>query len=163
MRVLPDTPVGTEILNDDYGIRSAEVPATVGGAPVSSSVAPPTGITLEYFVLRQVGQAVELEWKTSSEINNRGFNVYRSTVPDFETAVRLNEHLIPGRGRGLSDGATYTFMDETVEPRHMYFYWLEDIDLNGNAQYRELRSINVTVYIPEEGRRYGVRLPVIWR
>jgi uncharacterized repeat protein (TIGR01451 family) len=163
VRVLPDTPVGTVILNSDYGVRSAELPAATGGAPLAVTVAPPTGITLEYFRLRRVGPAVELEWRTATEINNRGFNVYRGTTDNFEEATRLNERLIPGQGRGLAGGATYTFTDAGVEPGHTYYYWLEDIDLNGNVQTRMLRSIGVYTYIPDEARKYTARLPFVWR
>jgi len=163
VRVRPDTPVGTVILNSQYGVRSAELPATTGGAPVGVTIAPPTGITLEYFRLRRIGPAVELEWRTATEINNRGFNVYRGTTDNFEEAVRLNSDLIPGQGRGLAGGATYTFTDTGVEPGYTYYYWLEDIDLYNNVQTRLLRSIGVYTYIPDEARRYSLRLPSVWR
>jgi uncharacterized repeat protein (TIGR01451 family) len=164
VRVLPDTPVGTTILNSHYGIRSAEVPAAVLGAPRAVSVAPPTGITLEYFTAKQAGNAVELEWRTATELNNRGFHLYRNTSEDFDSAVRLTDSLIPGQGRGLTGGATYQFLDATAESGRTYYYWLEDIDLNGNVQYRVMRSIAVTVYIPDEGgRKYGIRLPFVWK
>ncbi len=163
VRVRPDTPVGTVILNSQYGVRSAELPATTGGAPVAVTVAPPTGITLEYFALRRVGPSVVLEWRTATEINNRGFNIYRNTTDNFEDAVRLNAELIPGQGRGLAGGATYTFTDTGVEPGNTYYYWLEDIDLYGNVQARMLRSIGMYTYIPDEVRKYTMRLPSVWR
>ena len=163
VRVLPDTPVGTVILNSQYGVRCAELPTTTGGAPLGVTVAPPTGITLEYFRLRRIGPSVELEWRTATEINNRGFNVYRGTTDNFEEAVRLNSELIPGQGRGLAGGATYTFTDTGVEPGHTYYYWLEDIDLYNNVQARMLRSIGVYTYIPDEARKHTTRLPFVWR
>jgi hypothetical protein len=77
--------------------------------------------------------------------------------------VKLNESLIPGQGRGLAGGATYQFTDETADAGRTHYYWLEDIDLDGNVVYREMRSVAVTTYIPDEGRTYGMRLPFVWR
>jgi len=163
VRVRPDTPIGTQIVNSQYGIRSAEVPDAALGAPVVVNVAPPTGITLEYFTLKQVGRFVELDWKTVSEENNWGFNVYRNTVEDFSTAMRLNKSLIPGQGRGVTGGAVYKFADTTAATGQTYYYWLEDIDLNGNAQYRLVRTIMVDTHYPDDWAKHRLRLPFIWR
>jgi hypothetical protein len=69
---------------------------------------------------------VQVAWETASEIDNAGFNVYRSHSPEGEW-LRLNAALIPAQG-GPTQGAAYSFEDETAEPGVTYYYRLEDVD-----------------------------------
>ena len=69
---------------------------------------------------------VTLQWKTESEIDNAGFNVWRA---EFE---KINASLIPAKGSS-TEGATYQFIDKNVQNRNTYLYKLEDIDLSGKS------------------------------
>ena len=40
--------------------------------------------------------------------------------------------MIPGKG-DTATGSSYSFVDENVEPGTLYFYKLEDVDLNGTS------------------------------
>ncbi len=75
--------------------------------------------------------SVTIEWKTESEIDNAGFNVYRAAAGDADF-VQINSTLIPAQG-SVAESAAYTFTDEDARNRRSYQYMIEDIDLNGTA------------------------------
>ena len=72
-----------------------------------------------------------LEWSTESEIDNAGFNLYRSESENGEY-IKINTSLIPAQGSS-TQGASYEFIDKDVQNRKTYYYKLEDIDLNGKS------------------------------
>jgi len=74
---------------------------------------------------------VLVTWETVSELNNRGFNVYRGTSPDGPDR-QLNEWLIPSQSIGSPTGFVYTWEDRAdLVVDTTYYYWLEDLDVNG--------------------------------
>ncbi|MHB8797038.1 MAG: hypothetical protein ACYDBY_01115 [Thermoanaerobaculia bacterium] len=70
-----------------------------------------------------------LRWKTASEVNNVGFDVYRSTAKDgrFE---RITPKPIPGAGTS-DEPHEYAWADDTIEPGTAYWYFVESISLTG--------------------------------
>ena len=74
---------------------------------------------------------VMLTWKTDSEADCTGFNLYRMEKKGGE-AVRLNDALIPAQG-SAAEGATYTFTDAGLTKRTTYYYRLEGVAGNGTA------------------------------
>jgi hypothetical protein len=90
-----------------------------------------TLIELSSFTATSGSGNVILRWITASEIDNAGFNLYRSESKDGEY-VKINASLIPAQG-SPTQGATYQFIDENVRNRTTYYYKLEDIDLNGTS------------------------------
>ncbi len=94
----------------------------------------PTAVTLASFTAEPGAEVITLTWETTIEINNVGFNLYRSDAADGPYTP-LNETLIPSQAPGSMQGATYTWRDEAVIPGHTYFYQLEDIDVNGTHTY----------------------------
>ncbi len=89
----------------------------------------PTAVTLVDFTATPAGERINLRWETATEIDTVGFNLYRSRV-DTDPTVRLNAELIDPAGTGMS-GATYTFDDQP--DAGIWYYWLEDIDLQGTT------------------------------
>ena len=86
-----------------------------------------TAVTVRSFVARRSGRAVELRWRTASDVGNLGFNVYRD-------AARLNERLIPA-GR-----TSYRYLDRP--PRGGSFvYRLQGVKLDGSRAW--LGSVRV--------------------
>ena len=67
-----------------------------------------------------------ISWETALEINNAGFNIWRSDKEEGEY-IKINEQLIPTKG----DNSKYNFIDNTVSSSNTYYYKLEDIDVNG--------------------------------
>jgi len=87
-----------------------------------------TVITLNTFTADPGNRKVTLRWNTASEIDNLGFNIYRSDAEDGEY-VKVNAELIAAKG-SAAQGAEYQFVDNDVKNRKTYFYKLEDIDIN---------------------------------
>ena len=91
----------------------------------------PLAVTLAEFHAAQQGDAVLVTWETVSKLNNRGFNLYRGTLPDGPDR-QLNATLIPSQSQGSPGGFTYTWEDAVdLVPGTSYFYWLDDVDLDG--------------------------------
>jgi len=112
---------------------------------ITFSIQAPTAVTMADILAEFDGSgAVILTWVTTAEFDNWGFNVYRATVDDPAQAVRMNDSLIPGRGQSVS-GATYRFIDRDVQPGQTYWYWVEDVDLNGTTTWHG----PVEVVVPE--------------
>jgi hypothetical protein len=88
---------------------------------------------------------VTIRWVTESEVDNTGFNIYR-TAQGGET-VKVNETLIAARGTAAA-GAAYEFVDGAVENRRAYSYRLEDIDTSGTArQHGPVRATPRLMYL----------------
>jgi hypothetical protein len=74
---------------------------------------------------------IVVQWETETEINTAGFNLYRSDSPDGQLE-RLNEEPILSRGDPLT-GAEYEFTDVHVRRNQVYYYQLEELEVDGVA------------------------------
>ena len=94
----------------------------------------PTSVDLKRFEAWPEGPAIHVQWETNQEIDNLGFNLYRSNTHDG-AKVKLNRQLIPTNvPPGSPFGAVYDWIDGyRLRPGRAYFYWLEDVDIYGNA------------------------------
>lgn len=104
----------------------------------------PTAVELLGFQAAVEEEGVRITWETASEIDLRGFNLYRHTAPAGKP-VRLNQDLILPRAPGSSFGSAYAWLDEAVSPGTTYTYVLEDQDVNG--QLTTWGPVQVTVPI----------------
>ena len=70
-----------------------------------------------------------LKWTTASEVDNFGFDIYRSLEKDgpFE---RITAEPMPGAGT-TDEPQKYVFVDEEIDPAKDYFYYIESISLGG--------------------------------
>ena len=100
-------------------------------ASTTTTTIPPTLISLDEFKAIAGNRKVTVIWTTASEIDNAGFNIYRSTEENG-VYTKINAELIPANG-SPSTSATYQFIDKPVKNRTTYWYKLEDIDLKGEA------------------------------
>ncbi len=94
---------------------------------------PVTAIVLVSFTASGQDGQILLEWETVSEIDNEGFNIWRSEAGDGEY-TRLNPSLIPAQGNP-DTGASYQFIDSEVVNGMTYYYQLEDVDLRGVSTF----------------------------
>ncbi|MEZ4768650.1 MAG: hypothetical protein R2844_09520 [Caldilineales bacterium] len=91
----------------------------------------PLAITLADFGAEQAGDHVLVTWETASELDNQGFNLYRSTS-DAAPETQLNDVLIPSQAPGSASGYVYTWEDRRdLASGATYYYWLEDVSLSG--------------------------------
>ncbi|MCP4714258.1 MAG: hypothetical protein GY868_04000 [Deltaproteobacteria bacterium] len=74
---------------------------------------------------------MKIEWMTSAEIDNVGFNLYRAEKAEGPY-VKINTGLIPAEGSS-TQGASYSYVDAGLKNRTAYFYKLEDVDQSGVA------------------------------
>lgn len=74
---------------------------------------------------------ITVEWRTETEINAAGFNIYRATAEDGPY-TKVNDRLMAGKG-SPSSGAVYTFVDDSVRPGVTYYYRLEDVELDNST------------------------------
>ncbi|MCI5217817.1 MAG: hypothetical protein D3914_01150 [Candidatus Electrothrix sp. LOE2] len=87
-------------------------------------------VTLASFSAIRYEGTVMLEWKTEMELDNAGFNIWRSETEAGEY-TKINDSLLPAQGSEYQ----YSFTDDTAVKGKTYYYKLEDIDLNGTATF----------------------------
>jgi len=89
----------------------------------------PTVVDLISFTATGQDDSVLVEWETAQEIDNLGFNLYRTSDPGG-SYTKLNSSLIPGLISSVS-GQQYAYIDRHVTRDVLYYYLLEDVDLSG--------------------------------
>jgi hypothetical protein len=90
------------------------------------------------------GNGILLSWTTQTEQDNLGWNVLRSATSDG-AFVPVNGSLVPGSG-STAMPHTYSFTDATAAGG-MYYYQLEQIDINGGKTYSWVVAVNSAVAI----------------
>lgn len=108
------------------GLTVAEVRA------ISETLEEPTLISLASFEALPGNHSVTLRWVTESEMDNVGFNIYRSEKIDGGY-IKINDTLIPASGNALK-GSLYEFQDKGLRNGVSYFYLLEDVDTKGKTE-----------------------------
>lgn len=82
----------------------------------------PTAVTVLQPTASAVGQAILVEWQTTSEVNILGFNLYRSTLLD---GPRTLVNQTPAKHPGINLPGDYEYNDTDVLAGVSYIYWLE--------------------------------------
>ena len=94
----------------------------------------PTAVDLIRFEAAPQGTAILITWETAMELDNLGFNLYRS-----ENAAgpwtRVNAELIPAQHPGAVFGAVYEVLDAEVTAGVITYYRLEDVDIFGVSTF----------------------------
>lgn len=122
---------------------------TVQGKPrLQLTIQPddPLAVTLATFTAQLVNDDLTIFWSTYSEVNNQGWNIYRSAENSFDAAVKLNSNIIQGMGT-TNEFTEYEYVDRTeVINQTTYFYWIESVD------YADVTHLHgpVNVLIPAE-------------
>jgi len=74
-----------------------------------------------------------IKWATASEVDNFGFDVYRSEKEDGPF-TKINE--TPVEGAGTTDSPSYyKYEDDTIDPRKVYYYYVESISMDGIREH----------------------------
>ncbi len=86
-----------------------------------------------------------ITWQTASEINNLGFNIYRSVSTDHAEQMvdafsKINSEIIPGAGTS-SHSHDYQFEDNHIASGGTYRYYLEDISISGEITVHDTLKI----------------------
>ncbi len=91
----------------------------------------PLVVTLAAFEATAQPDHILVNWETVSELNNAGFNLYRSLDGEWGSAALLG--FVPSQAPGSTQGAAYAWQDVDVAAGQTAWYWLEDVDLGGVA------------------------------
>jgi hypothetical protein len=105
----------------------------------------PLAVLLNAFTVVPEDNQVRVQWETTAELDNVGFNLYRSRVPHIPDTA-LNSELIASAAPGSSEGHSYEWIDAAVESGQTYFYWLEAVDVNGGTE--RFGPVSATVQVP---------------
>jgi hypothetical protein len=90
-------------------------------------------MTAEYFV--------NLTWVTESETGVLGFNMLRSETENANDALQLNASVIPASNTATTH--TYSIVDSQVDNGQTYYYWLQNIDLDGSSDLHGPQSVTL--------------------
>ena len=107
----------------------------------------PLPVELSYFTATVHDGAVLLSWRTESEVENLGFNIYRSGKSDG-SFLKINDSLIQGAGNSPVPH-DYSFVDADVQEGKRSFYYLENVDTGGRTERSETIDVFVPVASPE--------------
>ena len=77
--------------------------------------------------------SIQVRWATASEINNREFDVERSTDGNTWATIAV----VAGHGNSTVEN-DYVYNDLNVVPEVRYYYRLKQVDNNGNYQYTDV-------------------------
>jgi hypothetical protein len=101
-----------------------------------------------YEARAEQGQVL-LTWITESELENQGFDIYRSISVNGDY-VKINGQRIRGAGTS-SERHEYSYVDDRIDQDGNYYYKIADVDLNGRTRLHGPVSVFVeAVQIPEE-------------
>lgn len=126
------------------GLKSNTTPRTINGLYYigTNVTSNPLPVELTSFSARMRKDVVNLNWTTATELNNFGFEIYRSntgsrTDDDAWTLVGF----VNGHGTSLSP-KQYSFDDVVGATSGSIFYRLKQIDRDGTAEYSKVVSVN---------------------
>ncbi len=108
---LPTTNFGATFVNSEVTLP----------VELSSFTAMPTA---EYFV--------RLNWVTQSETGVSGFRIYRGIENELASATNMNVFI---EATNTASTQAYTYVDNELDGDGTYYYWLENIDLDGSNRY----------------------------
>jgi hypothetical protein len=112
-------------------------PDDVQGADVALPV------ILSTFTVIPSDTGVVVKWRTESELNNLGFDVYRSESSDGQF-IKVNPAFIKGAGTD-STPRDYQFVDESSVVGKTYYYYLETISFSGERDRSHIIKVIVDV------------------
>jgi len=116
---------------------------TSGGTLIIDTSKTPLPVELTSFASSVYKNNVTLNWSTSSEINNSGFDIERSGVSGQWSKITF----VNGNGTTYNQNS-YSFNDENLNSGK-YFYRLKQKDFNGEFEYFYLRN-EVIINNPSE-------------
>lgn len=81
--------------------------------------------------------AITIDWQTASELNTKGFNLFRAEEAPDAQYEQINVALIPANGDSVT-GASYRVVDEDALAGRWYLYQIEEIEWSGTrSRYPE--------------------------
>ena len=102
------------------------------GSYVAIYSSTPLPITLLDFTVTKQGDNAQLNWSTSTEENNKGFEIQRSTDQSSWTILGF----VPGAGNSQTE-KDYQYLDQNL-PAGTYYYRLRQVDYDGKSAFSKI-------------------------
>jgi len=123
--------VGSSVTDPNLANNAATETTTVSTTP--------TAVRMRSLTAKRSPGGVVVRWRTASEVDALGFNVYGELRGK---RLKLNRHLIVARSAG---GASYSFRYRATAKRAPTRFWLQAVNLDGSrAWYGAARIEGVT-------------------
>ncbi len=103
-------------------------------------------VTLTSFEALAQTYGVLLTWRTESEVENLGFEIFRSLSENGQYSLidsYLDNPELKGQGNS-SVGKTYHYTDQTVQKGTTYYYKLADVSFGGQKTFHGPIKVQVT-------------------
>jgi hypothetical protein len=101
-----------------------------GYGSITVSYITPSAVTLASVSAARTAKGVVVRWRTGTEADLLGFQVYRSSGRSWQ---RLSHSLIAAKAS--VSGASYRFVDKTAKRGVAYRYRIKAIDRDGTASW----------------------------
>jgi hypothetical protein len=115
----------------------------------------PLPVELASFTANLVSNGIQLQWTTFSEIENDGFEIWRSIDNDqnFEYLTGYqNNPLLVGAGNS-STTHEYGYLDNDIQNGHTYYYQLWDVSFGGERVSHAPVSVTLN-QVPDAARKF---------
>lgn len=94
---------------------------------------PTLPVTLSHFSATMTAENyVQLTWISQTETNLMGYNVYRSNSDNLSSATQICPMI---EGTNTSQAQTYVYVDKDLVEDGTYYYWLQNVDLDGSNAF----------------------------
>ncbi len=87
-------------------------------------------VSLTNFSAERVDDYIRINWQ-AEENNMAGYELYRNTNNDFDTATRLTSNLIPAMNMAVP--SNYNFNDTEVVAGNTYYYWVSGMTMDASG------------------------------
>ena len=125
-------------INFRQGSSANAATVQVDGIRVTRSWGSIVPVELTSFSASVAKGAVNLSWRTATEVNNMGFNVERSANKSDWTKIAF----VQGNQTSTSP-IVYSYIDKAVSNAGKYYYRLKQIDNNGSFKYSSIVEADV--------------------
>jgi hypothetical protein len=127
---------------------AADAVTTTSVIKMVECIALPTGEVSDEELARLVPDdlpgRVFIRWRTETQEDNYGFNIYRADKENGDY-VRANDKIIAGEG-STNVPHEYCFMDTGLERGSVWFYYIESVSLQGKREVLE-NTMNTKVKV----------------
>ncbi|KAA3598372.1 MAG: T9SS C-terminal target domain-containing protein [Calditrichaeota bacterium] len=106
----------------------------------------PLAVELSDFSVTSFNGVAQLSWKTESETENAGFEVYKSNSEDgeFTKIASYETHSeLKGAGNSTQDNF-YQFIDRNVDLGKVYWYQIADVEFDGTRKLHNKLSVEIS-------------------
>lgn len=92
-----------------------------------------------------------IKWATASEVDNFGFDVFRGENEE-QPFEKINPEVIEGGGT-VDEPRRYQFVDNTIDPHKIYYYYVESISMAGvREQFTPIGKVGPKIKPEDEAK-----------